>query len=166
MWQRAGMLNTFQDVKKCCNILTTFDLLSDEGPSKNPSRHISINDYKITRLGITVANMDGGLYNFINEQGKIDFSQLMAISNIIDQKQKSISNTFINSTIGQFQQANDSKKTKQKIVKSSADTEIEFLKNPKLKSNFYKILEKWWWAFIIPLAVALIAIGIEKGWFN
>tara|TARA_R110001606_G_scaffold397356_2_gene573626 strand:- start:787 stop:1410 length:624 start_codon:yes stop_codon:yes gene_type:complete len=161
MWKSVGMANTRQDVKRCCDILTTFDLLTDEGPSRIPSRRSIFNDYKITKLGLTISNMDNGLFNFVGDNGKIDFSQLMTMSNSNEQKQGNISNTFVNSPVGQFQQANQTKNTKQKIESEeevSAKFTIESKSNEETenKSSFYKILAKWWWAFIIPLIVTLI----------
>lgn len=169
MWKSVGMANTHEDLKKCCEMLSTFELIADEGPSRIPSKRRKINDYKITKLGLTVANMENGLYNFVSENGKIDFSKLMTMSNTETKKQSSISNTFINSPVGQFQQANQTKSSNQniKFEKEVNTKNILNLNEDKVenKSTLYKILEKWWWAFIIPLAVTVIGIGIEKEWF-
>ncbi len=171
MWKSVGMANTRQDVKKCCEILATFELLSDEGPSRIPSRRSTFNDYKITKLGITIANTDKGLYSFVGENGKIDFSKLMTMSNSDGQKQGNISNTFVNSPVGQFQQANQTENTEQKIeskekVSAKVKVETQLSEKNENKSSLYKIFVKWWWAFIIPLLVTIIGIAIQNGWFG
>lgn len=171
MLKSLGMANTRQDIKKCCDILATFELLDDKGPSSNPGRRSTLNDYKITKFGISIANTEKGLFNFLGENGKIDFSKLMTISDSNLQKQGNISNTFVNSPVGQFQQANQTENTKQKLEseeKVTATVTLESEQNGKNnnKSSFYKILIKWWWAFIIPLTVTIIGIAIQNGWFG
>ncbi|OBX17892.1 MULTISPECIES: hypothetical protein [Bizionia] len=72
-----------------------------------------------------------------------------------------INNDFSNSTIGQFNQADFLKNKKTEIKQN-----IQPKTNEKQQNAIISFIEKFWWQILIPLAIGIILILIEKGIIN
>ena len=171
MWMEAGMSFTRKRLNDACIFLTTFDLLTDEGPDFPPSKYGDLHRYKITKSGIIVANHPRGLEDLLLDNGNVTFVKLTQLVNH-NQSTNSIANTFINSPVNQFQQAqntNDTTLSQTNSVDNSTINKEKVILNPdisKKKKSLKEILIQWWWAFVIPIVIGIIILAIEYRWFS
>lgn len=91
----------------------------------------------------------------INSNGSIYLNTLE------NNRNKNISNNFNNSTIGVINQESDLKDLNIKIKQTNQPTPKEIKQNPIIS-----FLLKCWWQILIPLAIVIIGILIEKGVIN
>jgi hypothetical protein len=168
MWMEHGMSCTRKRLIDACIFLTTFDLLTKEGVDF--SKYGEINIYKITRNGIIVANNPGGLKDYMLDNRTVIFTKL---TQLVNHKPSSniMSNTFVNSSINQLQQVQDTNNTtlsQANVVDNSTASKNKTTLNLdplKREKTFKDILIQWWWAFVIPIVIGVIILAIEYHWF-